>query len=561
MNTAISPTEIHDIELLRQRLIAAEKQLIGKTQIIEKLEEMIAQLAQRHWGRSSEKHPGQSELSLFNEAELAAMQAALDDDETDGSDSDADESVATDTDDESSQDASSSGTAKPNKKRRRRVLPAHLERVRVTHELDEEHLQSACGGTWVRIGEEITEQIGVIPARQFVIQHIKVKYACTCKACGVKTAPMPLQPLPGSQASASILAYTMVAKFLDGLPLYRQEKIWEREGIELLRSKLARWLIDSAVQLQPLYNLMQEVFFAYDIAMSDDTGIQVLKEDGRSASSRSALWIRRGGAPETPVVLLDYNVSKGSAVASSLLDQFKGHLVVDAAPSFNAIIDKNELKSVLCNDHSRRKFVEAGRNAPKIKKTQSDQEWVASKAIVFYKRLYKIEKQIHDLAPDQRYQKRQRDAVPIWDTFMDWAKQVQTLGVRDAKTRKALAYLIKHEAGLRRYCDDGRLPISNILTEHVAKTIAIARKNFMFCDTPAGAKASALIYSILESAKANEHNPLHYMTSILAAMPNAGSIEDIEALLPWNLSVEQAEQLYLAQPAPGQIQKKSDLRQ
>ncbi len=126
--------------------------------------------------------------------------------------------------------------------------------------------------------------------------------------------------------------------------------MWAREGLDLSRSKLARWLIDSASLLQPLYNLMQEVFFAYDIAMSDDTGIQVLKEE-RLASSRSALWIRRGGAPDTPVVLLDYNVSKGSAVASMLLEEFKGYLIVDAAPSFNAIVSKNELVTVLCNDH------------------------------------------------------------------------------------------------------------------------------------------------------------------------------------------------------------------
>jgi len=361
VNPVISPNDIHDIELLRQRLIAAEQQLVSKARIIEKQEEIIAQLAQRHWGRSSEKHPAQSELSLFNEAELAAMQAPLDEDEADLTP--ADNTVSPDT-----ADSDPTAPPKPRKPRKRRVLPDHLERVRVMHELDEEHRQSPCGGTWVRIGEELTEQIGVIPARQFVIQHVKVKYACSCKRCGVKTAPMPLQPLPGSQASASILAFTMVAKFLDGLPLYRQEKMWEREGVDLLRSKLARWLIDSAVQLQPLYNLMQDVFFAYDIAMSDDTGIQVLKEDGRSPSSRSALWIRRGGAPETPVVLLDYNVSKGSAVASSLLEHFKGYLVVDAAPSFNAIVARNELKTVLCNDHSRRKFVEAGRKAPIAKK-------------------------------------------------------------------------------------------------------------------------------------------------------------------------------------------------
>jgi len=256
------------------------------------------------------------------------------------------------------------------------------------------------------------------------------------------------------------------------------------------------------------------------------------------------------------MVLLDSNISKVSAVASSWLEHFKGYLVVEEATSFKAIVARNELKTVLCTDHSRRKFVEAGRKAPIVKKTDSQQEWVASKAIAFYKRLYKIEKEIDDLPPDQRYIRRQSEAVPIWNTFMDWAKQVQTLGVRHAKTRKALTYLINHEAGLRRYCDDGRLPISNILTEHVAKTIAIARKNFMFCDTTAGAQASALIYSILESAKANKHNPLHYMTSLLAQIPNAKSAEDFDALLPWNLSIEQAEQIYLAQPAPGQLQKK-----
>ncbi|ASJ72821.1 hypothetical protein IMCC3135_13680 [Granulosicoccus antarcticus IMCC3135] len=278
------------------------------------------------------------------------MQATLEE-ELDNTDEPVSDS-ATDADDAANPDAPDKAPpANPAKPRPRRVLPDHLERVRVTHELDEEHRHGRCGGQLMPIGEEITEQIGVIPARQFVIQHVKIKYACECKECGVKTALMPLQPLPGSQASPSILAYTMVAKLLDCLPLYRQEKIWAREGLDLSRSKLARWLIDRASLLQPLYNLMQEVFFAYDIAMSDDTGIQVLKEDGRSASSRSALWIRRGGAPETPVVLLDYNVSKGSAVASMLLEEFKGYLVVDAAPSFNAIVSKNELVTVLCNDH------------------------------------------------------------------------------------------------------------------------------------------------------------------------------------------------------------------
>lgn len=187
----IPSSDIHDIEQLRERLIVAERDLAGKVLLIDKLEQVIAQLAQRHWGRSSEKHPGQAELSLFNEAELAAMQASLED-ELDDTDEPVNDSP-TDAEDAGDTGASDPATpAKPAKPRPRRQLPDHLERVRVTHELDEEHRQAACGSQLIPIGEEVTEQIGVLPARQFVIQHVKINYACACKECGVKTASMPL---------------------------------------------------------------------------------------------------------------------------------------------------------------------------------------------------------------------------------------------------------------------------------------------------------------------------------------------------------------------------------
>lgn len=340
MNTPVTNNVV--IDELRQALAKSEHLrerqsvlLLGKERIIDKLEQQLAMLAQRHWGVSSEKHPGQGVLALFNEAELAAT------------DEDADE-------DEQAQEPANKNNAPPKARRRRRVLPDHLERVRITYELDDAQRHSDCGQALVAIGEEITEQLGVLPSQQFVIQHVKIKYACPCKGCGVKTASMPPQPLPGSQASALLLAHTMVSKFHDGLPLYRQERMAARMGLDLPRSKLARWLIDGSALLQPLYNLMEDVFFSYDIAMSDDTGIQVLKEDGRSPHSRSALWIRRGGAPETPVVLVDYNRSKGAKAISPLLEEFHGYLVCDAAPTFNAIVAKNDLKLVLCNDHARR---------------------------------------------------------------------------------------------------------------------------------------------------------------------------------------------------------------
>jgi len=249
------------------------------------------------------------------------------------------------------------------------------------------------------------------------------------------------------------------------------------------------------------------------------------------------------------VVLMDYRCGKGETDVKPLLDRCEGYLVSDAAPTFKNLCAAYALVAVLCNDHARRKFAEAAR---KPKGKTAPKGWIATKAIGFYKALYRIEREATEkgLTPDQRRERRQRLAVPVWDEFMSWAKRMQIEGVRDAKTRAALAYLINHEVGLRRYCEDGRLPISNILSEHVAKTVAVARKNFLFADTPAGASASALIYSVIESAKANGQNVLEYLTVVLARLPGATSLEEIEALLPWALSREEVARLYAEQPAP-----------
>ena len=359
------------------RLEKAERRLEGKSRLIERLEQRIADLGQARWGRSSERHPGQGELSLFNEAELAAMIGE-----------ERDEELGARGDTDADADPAPAAAGKPTTPRKRRQLPDGLERVRVTHELTEAERHGACGGTLMPIGEEITEQLGILPQRHFVIQHVKVKYACSCKGCGVRTAPMPAPPIAGSQASPSLLAWSMVAKYHDGLPLYRQERIAATFGVELARGKLARWLILSSKLLQPLYNLMEEALFAYDIVATDETGIQVLKEDGREPSTRSALWIRRGGAPATPVVLMDYRRGKGEADAGPLLERCEGYLVSDAAPTFENLCAAHDLLAVLCNDHARRKFVEAAR---KPKGKTAPKGWIATKAIGFYKRLYRIE--------------------------------------------------------------------------------------------------------------------------------------------------------------------------
>ena len=549
MNTATPSAELDDVDELRRRLVAAERQLGQKTYLIDKLEEIIARLQHRSWGASSERHPGQAELSLFDEAEVIS----IDDD----SGEDEDEHVDGKEDGAADEKPAGAPGKAPRKRGGRRALPEGLERVRVEHEMDEGHAHGDCGGTWVEIGEEVSEQLALVPAASFVIQIVRKKYACSCKGCGVRTAGAPPAPIPGSQASPELLAHTMVAKYLDALPLARQERMAARDGLDLPRAKLARWMIAASEVLQPLVNVIEDALFEYDIIQSDDTAIQVLKEPGRAPSNRSALWIRRGGPPDKPVVLVDYRAHKSAAVGKTLLEsvQAKSFLVVDAAQSFEAIARAHDLVPVLCNDHCRRKFVEADRGG----KGGGVPGSIAAKAIGFYKKLYRVEREAGQakLTPTQRHHRRRSRAVPVWNAFVAWARGVHEGGVRDRGTRMALEYLLRHEEGLRRYCEDGRLPISNIASEHVAKTIAVPRRNFLFADTPAGATASALIYSSIETARANGHEPRRYLTVVLAELPGAKAVEEIEALLPWRMTTEEVERRYAARPKPKGPAKKA----
>lgn len=508
----------------QQRVVQFQKKADRQQNHIELLEERLRRLLTQRFGRRAERYPDQ--FQLFNEAELLAQAAPAADDEDDA------ETVSI-----------------PAHTRRRKkagqALPPELPRVDVVYALDPDDTHCTCGEPLQRIGEQVLEQLAVIPQQYYVIRHIRPTYACRCKQC-IRTAGMPTQPLPGSRASASLLAHVMVSKYLDGLPLYRQEKMAARSGLTLPRAKLARWLIQGSQVLQPLVNLLNDTFLSYDIAHSDDTGIQVLKEDGRAATSKSALWIRRGGPPHQPVVLVDYAPSKSGEAAYGLLSEFRGTLVCDGAASFNAAVHRNALNLALCNDHARRRFHKVCVGLGKKKAGQS----IAQQGLRRYQRLYAIEREARDLSDDERRVYRQEHAVPAWDDFIAWAERVQREGVSHAGTRDALAYLLKHADGLRYYCTDGRIPISNIRAEHVAKTIAIARKNFLFADTSAGAEASGRIFSLIETACANGHNPQRYLTILLNALPNVTDVEQVEALLPWHLTPNQVDARYADYPTP-----------
>jgi len=275
----------------------------------------------------------------------------------------------------------------------------------------------------------------------------------------------------------------------------------------------------------------------------------VLNTEEPSTKTQSALWIRRGGPPDKPVVLVDYAASKSGEAAYGLLCQFHGTLVCDGASNFNHSVRENKLQVALCNDHARRRFRRVFEQLSKEKKSAAPGS-IAGQGVLRYKALYQIEKRIKQLPPEEKLRIRQEEALPLWRSFIEWALQTQMEGVRHAGTTDALAYLLKHADQLQTYCHDARLPISNIQSEHVAKTIAIARKNFMFADTESGAVASGRVFSMIETARANGHNPQHYLSVLLAELPNVQSVEEVDALLPWAITPELIAERYAAFPAP-----------
>jgi len=508
-----------------QSLAQYESELKQQATHIEHLEALLRRMNHQRFGTSSEKHPGQAELHLFNEAELIALAEVIEDQPKDDT------------------------VAVPSYRRkvsRSRQLPKNLPQVEQIYELNDEQRQCDCGEVLQFMGHESSEQLAVIPQQYYVIVHKQCKYSCSCGHGGVTTAPKPKAPIPGSQASPQLIAHIMSAKYHDGLPLYRQEKMATREGLDLPRAKLARWVIQGSKVLQPVWNLLEDTLFSYDITAADETGIQVLKEPDRSPNNKSWLWLRRGGPPDKPVVLVDYSSSRAGRVAAHLLEQTQGYLICDAYAGYKPVVKENGLTLVLCNDHARRKFSDAIKSMGKKEKTKT---WIAAKALNYYKLLYQVERTGQKYSPKDRQQYRADKARPIWEQFLKWAQEVQQRGVAHKDSREALGYLLNHQAGLQTYLTDGRLPISNIKTEHVAKSIAVARKNFLFADTPAGADASARVYSLLETAKANGHHPQRYLSILLNELPNAESVENIEALLPWQITPEQIAERYALLPS------------
>ena len=412
---------------------------------------------------------------------------------------------------------------------KRAPLAASLPRVDVIHDVPEADRTCACGTPMVEIGQDVSEQLDIVPMQVRVLRHIRKRYGCPISQHAPVTAALPAQPLPKSNASADFLAMLLAVKFVDGLPLARFENVLVRHKAVVPRQTLARWVIGSAGVLQPLHNLMRDILLDGTLIYMDETVVQVLKEIDRAPTSNSYMWVQTGGPPDKPVVLYDYDPSRSAKVPMRLLEGFQGYLMTDGYDGYNAIAGTAGIERLACWAHVRRRFVEAVRVQPKGKRGRADE------AVTLIGKLYRVEREYKDATPEDRYLARQRLSVPALSEVHAWMLKNQPLVTPKSALGTALAYMANLWPQLTRYTERGDLPIDNNRCENAIRPFVIGRKAWLFSDTPAGAHASAVIYSLVQTAKANGLEPYTWLRRVLRDLPAAQTVEAVEALLPWNL--------------------------
>jgi transposase len=419
----------------------------------------------------------------------------------------------------------------------RKPLPADLPRVVVEHAPTRTHCD--CGAELVKIGSKTSEQLEIIPAQVYVVEHRRPSYRCPCCVDAVpETAPLPPQPIPKSIAGPGFLAHVAVAKYADGLPLYRQSAMFARLGIEQPRQTLACQMVRCGELIQPLIERFKSHACGYDVLHVDETRVQVLKDPEGPSPSEHWMWVLRGGPPRQPVLLFHYDRSRGSTVPVTLLSGYHGYLHTDGYAGYGAITRDPTITGLGCWAHVRRKFIKAQQALPKGQTSPKLHE-----ALSLIGKLYGIERLAKELKPEERYALRQTHATPILTQFKAWLdrQDVNPQGLLG----KAITYTQREWSRLVVYLEDGRLAIDNNIVENAIRPFAIGRKNWLFSDTVAGAKASANLYSLIETAKANGLNEYAYLRYVFTELPKLGANNDPDALLPWNVTPRTLDQLLI----------------
>ena len=427
------------------------------------------------------------------------------------------------------------------KKGGRKPLDPHLRRVEKVIDIPEEEKACACGAQMTRIGEETSEKLEIIPQSIFVTKTIRPKYACRhCEGTenedepAVKIAPLVASIIPRSIASASLLSYIMIHKYQDHLPFYRQELQFRRIGIEISRQDMSNWQQQVYENLSPLFRLLEEIIKTGPVMRMDETVVQVMGEEGRTDIQKSCMWLARGGPPGETVVLYRYRPSHASYNAKEFLEGFKGYLQTDGNEAYDsAVRGLSGIKHVGCFAHARRKFFDAA------KATKTPQS--AEEGLKYIRKLYEIENDLRDKVKNKKKSdsdflfERKEQAAPVLASFRTWLNKRANEVLPSAQLGKAVSYTLKQWDKLVAYLESSYLTPDNNASENAIRPFVCGRKNWLFNKSPKGAESSCGMYSLIETAKQNEIEPMQYLRLLFEKAPLASSREDWEKLLPWNI--------------------------
>lgn len=492
---------------------------------IEELEGKITLLQKQIFASKTEKRPApenDGQMMLFNEAETESAETKSEENK------------------EETIDVPAHTRVKP----KRKPLPESIERVEVVHDIDESEKVCGCGACLEKIGEETSEKLDIIPAKIRVIKHIRPKYACRkCEGTEstdgetVKIAPVPAQIIPKGIPSEGLLAWIVVSKFCDSLPLYRQSKIFTRIGVDIPVSTLASWMVQVAEKCRPIIELLRKDILSGPCINIDETTLQVLKEQGRSDQTKSYMWVFRGGSPEAPSFIYQYAPTRSGSVARDFVNGYTGYCQTDGYAGYDCLENDLGIRLLGCFSHARRYFIKVIDARPKKDKGRTGSP---EQALAYIQKLYRIEREAADknLSVEEIYKLRQEKSKPVLDEFKEWMDKRTSHTPPSSLLGQAFRYTLSNWDRLVRYLEDGNLRPDNNSAENAIRPFVVGRKNWLFSGHPNGAQASSVLYSLVESAKAAKLEPYAYLKLIFERIPLARSENDFYKLLPKNVAQE-----------------------
>ena len=484
---------------LFDRVEYKERVLVHRDAVIEKLTHEVAILKRHKFARRSEQLKAIQGhlLDELIDSDLAGIEVELD-------------------------QALAEGQKAPRSKQqpKRTPLPPELPRTLILHEPENTHCR--CGCQLKRIGEDVSEKLDYVPGEFTVERHIRGKWVCTSCETLIQ-APIPPQVIDKGIPTAGLLAQVLVAKYADHLPLYRQERIFGRAGLEIPRSTLAEWVGACGVQLQPLVDALRHALLEHGVLHADETPVSMLAP-GKKKTHKAYVWAYCTTAfSDLKATVYDFAPGRAGEYARTFLGDWQGKLVCDDYAGYKAGFGQG-ITEIGCMAHARRKFYDLH---------EANKSELAARALDYIGGLYEIERDTKDQPPDKRQQIRQTKAKPLADALHQWMLAHRQKVPDGSGTARALDYSLKRWTALTRYLDDGAVPIDNNRVENQIRPWALGRSNWLFAGSLRSGQRAAAIMSLIQSAKLNGHDPYAYLKDVLTRLPTQKN-SAIAELLPHN---------------------------